>query len=267
MKLNVYIMLGAVLIIIGLAYPFLQTQAVVQVDTTPPIITQSMPTVNVTYVPSSSQAWTVTCDCYDPDESGTANNGISTVYMDIDGVPYALNAPPLGYTVWTKNVTSPAVGTHSLNLIVTNNAGLSTTLTGTFSIYISLQGTWYINNKTIISSSQIIYSTSSIVQFKFVVSSGTVISASIKEGTNTLVVLTKASDGITYTGQYTFTNGKHTLSLVAWDGIVSVTMNVISLDTGGTVNLAWLTLGNSLMILGTVVMGFGFIKQRGTLHG
>ena len=161
---------------------------------------------------------------------------------------------------WYKDIPDimPS-GSYSFEWTITNKAGLTTTVSGIYTIYTGLQGKWYVNNVEITSTSQTVYATSTTVSFKFAKTAGIAdssITCTVTEGASTLVTLTNSAVA-TWTGNYTFSAGTHTLELKASDGTQTVTMSVIGMQIGPTTpKLPQL---NTLQILGLASTGIGLL--------
>jgi hypothetical protein len=206
----------------------------VVVDTTPPVVDGTCPSDGSTYQSLDK----ITVYCYDTE------SGIASVTVTIAGAVYTLSyvskEPQSPYEIWQASI-SPALstpGTYSYSITVINNAGLKTTQSGSFTIYTQFQGKWYINNIGITSSSQTIYSIGTTVSFKFQKTAGiddSKISCWVEEGGMKILTLTLTdSTNHVWTGSYTFTQGKHVLTLKASDGISAVTMSITNLQVGET---------------------------------
>ena len=254
---DTFIFLGLALILFGFAYPMVT----LVVDDTPPEATNYIPDDGATY-----KSLTL-LRVYAKD----VESDIQSVYCTVNGkkwsVPYV--ADWMGYHMYSvddadfPDITTP--GTYSFTWQITNNAGLSTTKTGTFTIYDELQGTWYINDVEITSSTQTVYSTGLTVNFKFVKTAGaedSKISCRIEQNGNTLITLTNTEAGV-WEGSKTFTPGKYTLTLVASDGVNNVTFSVVDLQIGETpVSFEWLTTRNILMISGVLLVVYGWFRRQ-----
>jgi hypothetical protein len=245
---------GMFMLFVSVAFPMVT----VVVDTTPPNIGPLAIPVNGAAYDSVS---TLFLYC------GDSQSGIKSVTCTIDSTTYTLvyinsnGGIPSYPEYWNYMLTTPITGSgsHMFSFTVTNNAGLTTTKSGSFTIYVGLTGTWYVNNIQITSISQTVYATSATVNFKFSKLSGIAdssITCTVWEGTTQLSTLTNSATS-TWTGSYTFANGQHTLDLKASDGTQTVTMSVLGLQVGPEgFELPQL---NMLQIFGLASMGFGVL--------
>jgi len=222
------IAIGIVFLVVGTVYPLV----ILTVDTTPPVFGVTVPANGAVYVSLA----TITASGVIDSESG-----VKTVTCSIDGgATWSLTiAGGVGNYKYDLLTVLTTAGTHTFNFIATNNAGLTAVISGSFSIYTGLTGTWYVNDVAITSTSQTVYATSATVSFKFTKTAGvadtsitcTVEEPSLAAGTSKLLTLTNSATS-TWTGSYTFALGTHTLNLKATDGTQTITMSVIGLQVG-----------------------------------
>ena len=261
MKLNVFMVAGIALMFFGLIYPMVT----LVIDNTPPIATAYYPDVGATYVDLKLLQVSVR----DPE------SGIKSVKCTIGGTTYTLsyyqNDPYSPYwEIWRlSDADFPDItqsGEYTVTWEIINRAGLKTTKSGSFTIYIDLQGDWYVQNTKIADPTQTLYLTSTTVTFKFVKTQGiedSKISCWVEEGGTRILTLDYNGNGV-WVGSYTFEPGTHTLNLVAADPWKSVTMSIINLDFGGeeTIQLpAWLNMQTLLILIGGVLAAYGFIRR------
>ena len=191
-------------------------------------------------------------------------SGIQSVTCNVAGtthsLSYVLTDSIFKDEKWYKDIPDiTATGSYPFEWVITNKAGLTTTVTGTYTIYTGLQGKWYVNNIELTDPTQTIYSTSTTVNFKFVKTAGvedSKILCSVWEGTTQLLSLPNTATS-TWIGSYTFTAGSHTLALKAYDGTTTVTMSVIGMQIGTTT--PQLPQLNTLQILGLASTGIGLL--------
>ena len=195
-------------------------------------------------------------------QAGVADpeSGVSKVTAKLDGVTYSLNL--VGGTIysgtWLVALPSPLTtsGTHTIIFTAENYAGLIQGYSGSFKIYVGLQGDWYLNGHKIASSTDIIYLTDATVTFKFAKTSGvedSKITCFVEEASTILVTLPYTASG-TWSGSYTFSQGKHNLNLKAYDGTQTVMMSVLGLQIGSELPQL-----NTLQILGLASTGIGLL--------
>jgi hypothetical protein len=157
----------------------------------------------------------------------------------------------------------PTEGTHKVICKAFDAAGnvAEVTVTFTIQVYRNLQGDWYVNDQEVTSPTQTIYVKTATVTFKFVKTAGiddSKISCWVEEGGTKILTLT-LTDPINHvwTGSYTFTSGKHFLTLKASDGTSAVTMSIANLQVGETWELPRFNTGQLfgfvLMIVGAVL--------------
>jgi hypothetical protein len=157
----------------------------------------------------------------------------------------------------------PTEGSHKVICKAVDAAGnvAEVTVTFTIQVYRSLQGDWYVNDQKVTSPTQTIYVKTSTVTFKFVKTAGiddSKISCWVEEGgTKILTLMLTDPTNHVWTGSYTFTNGKHSLTLKASDGTSAVTMSIANLQVGETWELPHFNAGQLfgfvLMIVGAVL--------------
>jgi len=226
----VLLAVGISLLFIGFVVPI----AVLYVDDTPPVW-------RILH-PSTATGTSLTeLVAYVKDPESGIQSVTCTVAGTTHSLSYALTDTFFKDEKWYKNIpdiTTP--GAYPYEWKITNKAGLTTTQSGTYTIYTELQGKWYINNIEITSPTQEIYSSSLTASFKFVKTAGIAdayITCTIKEGGTTLLTLTNSAAS-TWTGSYTFARGKHTLSLDATDGTKTISMSLF--DFGVQTDEGWI---------------------------
>lgn len=249
------IAIGVILLSIGVAYPFI----LLVVDNTPPVFSTSLmlPLDGGSYT-SLDSVWVCVYD---------SESGIASVKCTIGSTTYTLSYVETsgGYEKWKYTLPSPitASGTYSFTFTATNNAGLSSTKSGTFYIYTALQGKWYVNNIEITSSDQKVYSTSTTVTFKFQKTSGiedSKITCTIIEGSSTILTLSLTdSTNHIWTGSYTFSAGTHNLQLKANDGTNTLIYSIVGLEVPGAVYGLNITTQQMLLLSGVILSIAGFV--------
>lgn len=238
---------GIFMLFVSIAFPMVT----LILDTTPPVFGAVIPANGATYQ-SLVDIYVGVTD---------VESGVASVRAGIDGVGYdlALVTGTIYDGMWWKSIPAVAEGSHTMVFTAINKVGLSTVYTGSFKIYTSLQGTWYVNNVAIASPTQTVYSSSLTIPFKFVKTTGiadTSITCTVVKGIQTILTLTNTAAN-TWTGSYTFANGKHTLDLKASDGTETVTMSVIGFQVGP--EGFQLPRVNTLQILGLASAGIGVV--------
>jgi len=164
-------------------------------------------------------------------------SGVKLIEGYIDGIACV---PPMtwsrvfhyGFQFTSILATPIASGSHLITFVATNNVGLKTTYSGSFSFSTVIEGTWYVNEIKITSSTQTVYSPSLTLNFSFSRTAGTVVACTVTEG-STLLLTLSSTDSSTWRGSYTFTGGAHSLTLTASDGTTSIIMAMVSVDFGG----------------------------------
>jgi len=258
---NTLIYLGLTLILLSFVYPMVT----VIVDDTPP----KWRVANdgkIAVFPRDGETY----ETVDRIVAGVedSESGVATVIALIDGVNYSLRlyvGTEYDGTWICKLPSKLSAGQHTLKLTATNNNGLKTTYTAAFTIYSDLQGTWYVNGLKVTGSDQILRFTTRTLTFKFVKTQGvedSKITCSVWEGESKLLELKNVAAG-TWEGTYTFTGGKHALTLKANDGTNTVTFAVVTVDFGGEApNTEWLTMQNILLFSGVLLVFFGWFTGR-----
>jgi len=227
---TILIIAGLLMFVVGTAYPLVT----VVVDSTPPIIVSTTPADGAT-IPKISSISAQLRDL----ESGILTIG-AYLYNPSGGL-IMLYAPSLSsgtiyegtWSVSFSEIATPG-NNYKIYFVVKNKAGIAIDKNVYFNIYMALQGTWYVNDVEITSSTQTVYATSASVNFKFVKTAGLAdssITCTVWEGTNQILTLTNSATS-TWTGSYTLALGTHTLNLKASDGTQIVTMSVIGLQVG-----------------------------------
>jgi hypothetical protein len=257
MQLKTMQVIGAVLILVGLLFALNMTSfATLVVDTTPPTFGGSCPSDGVTYTAVTS----ISIYVYD------AESGVKSVTCQIDSTTYTLSPHKTEPDLWVASGGTTAVGTHTFQFTATNNAGLTSKKSGTFTIYTQLQGNWYIADQQITNTSQTVYVTTTSVSFKFQKTAGisdSYISCWVEEGGTKILTLTLIdTTNHIWTGSYTFSPGTHNLALIAYDGTQKVTMSIVGLEFGqGPSTLPSLSnsqlLGIGLLVVGCVLVWKG----------
>jgi hypothetical protein len=256
------IVLGIALLAFGAIYPFVT----LVVDTTPPIVGTTIPTNGGVY----ASLITVSVQTYD------AESGIDHVDLTVPsntGTPYQVITYHLThvtdngvYEVWAASlqvsITTP--GNYTFSGAAYNKAGLSTAISGSFTIYTQLQGNWYINDQQITSTSQTIYSTSTTVSFKFQKTAGiadSYISCWVEEGGAKILTLSLTdSTNHIWTGSHTFSAGTHNLAIKAYDGTATITYSVVGLTIPGAV--VWvMTTQQALILAGMLSIVAGVVMR------
>jgi hypothetical protein len=256
---------GIILILVGFLF-FINVIPLVSlvVDTTPPVVSTTVPSNGTVYQSIDK----LTVYCYDTD------SGIASVTTVIDSTSYTLNyiskEPQSPYQIWELSLSTPITTskTYSFSTTVKNNAGLTTTVSGTFIIYTQLQGKWFVNDQEITSTSQTVYSSSTTVSFKFQKTAGiadSYLSCWVEEGGTKILTLTLTnSTNHIWTGSYTFSTGTHNLALKTNDGTSTITMNIVGLQIGEewtAPSLPPIAL-NQLLGVGLMVVGAVLVFQK-----
>ncbi len=263
-KFNSFIIIGIVLMISGayLSFGYSKESAIILADTTEPVIVDTWPSNGQVYgVPGATVRLYVYCFDHE--------SGIKVADMTVDGTLYQLtcgvNGSLSGTYNWNLQITGWGTGSHSFSATVTNGVGLTETVSGSFQVYVTLTGTWYINNIVITDATQVIPVTSLSVSFKFVKTSGLAdssITCSVYEGSSKLCDLSNTATS-TWMGSYTITPGSHVVSLKAFDGTNTITMGIVDLSYGVSSGFMGASMmGNIMMIAGALIAGYGFAKQR-----
>jgi len=190
------------------------------------------------------------------------DSGIQSVTCTISGTTYTLVYGDVlsGYEVWDCDIPDiTAEGNYSYSWVIKNKAGLTSTPSGTFTIYTALQGNWYVNDILITSPTQEVWSKSTTFAFKFVKTAG-IADSSItctgwEGGTKIFTLVNTAAS--TWSGSFTFSLGKHTLDLQATDGTGIIHMNIFEFQVGDKpLELPQL---NMLQIFGLASTGIGLL--------
>jgi len=241
---------GAFMLLVSFVFPMVT----VLVDNTPPTwIMTSDGKVGITPRNGETYSLVTSVIVFVKDEE----SGVESVKATVDTTTYDCSSMP---NFWYSGIF-PAlpVGSHSIKVVATNGVGLSTTYSGTFTVYTNLQGNWYVNGVQITDPAQVIKATSLIVNFQFDKTLGvedSKITCTVVEGSTVLLTLTNTVAN-TWKGSYTFTTGQHSLTLKASDGTQTVTMSVIGMQIGPTTpKLPQL---NTLQILGLASTGIGLL--------
>jgi hypothetical protein len=262
MKVNLYVIIGFVLIAVGSVAPSLM--ATLYVDTSAPTIKSTFP-MNGDIL--TITAFNITVVVEEPDGS------MSSCKCAFDGGTSAamvLQSSNNGIYTYIRPVQNVVAGSHSFIITATNLVGLDSTTSVAFSVstYSPISGTWYINGVAITSADQVLYSTVWSNNFTFAKSAGSVPDTSINcrvlESGNSVGTLVWQSAGH-WSSKFTLSNAKHILSLVADDGTNQYIMSVVTLDLGGS---GWaigqyLTMQNAIIIVGAVLVIYGFTRKKG----
>ena len=231
---------GPIIILIGIMLLIVGTVAgmvTVVADDTPPLYdtTDMLPRDGETYTVIT----TVVIRARDPE------SGIQAVRISIDG-ELTHKCLKLG-TVdeWNLHEYEYAredpinnLGTHTFEWKITNNVGLITRVTGTYTIYTDLQGTWYVNDQAITGTTQTLYVPTLTLNFRFVKTQGiedskitcTATWSGPETGTTTLPWISAG----TWEGSNTFgLGGSYAVTLTANDGIRTITFSILSIGLGG----------------------------------
>lgn len=269
------IAIGIMFLVVGtVAYPMITLNVP---DTTPPVwLTASDGTLAlfpksgnvISATLGSSAGGCLTAGVADPE------SGVTSVVCTIDNAASYTLALGWGTAysgIWYNRATiTLSSGLHTIKYVATNGAGLTLTYPtsgdATFTVYMALTGSWYVNDILITGATQVINVTSATVTFKFVKTVGaadSLITATVKEGATTLVTLTNTATA-TWAGSYTFTYGRHTLSLTASDGTTSVTMSMFNINFGGagggiSMQIIMYIVGLTFILAGVVT---AFIKGK-----
>jgi hypothetical protein len=223
---------GIALILVGMLFALnVVSLATIIVDNTPPTFVSMIPKNGETY---STAPTTATAQVTDYE------SGVAGVAVTIDGTSYKLSL--ISGTIydgqWSVGITAPSTGSHSLTWVATNKAGLSKTVSGTFTVSpgtpppTQLQGNWYINSELISTSTQTVYSATTTVRFTFMKTAGpddSAVTCKVLEGSAVLVVLSHTGTGL-WEGAYTFTLGTHTVTLQASSSDGNVVMSIVDID-------------------------------------
>jgi hypothetical protein len=241
------IVLGIALLALGAFYPFVT----LVVDTTAPVVSTTVPSNGAVYQSVDK----LTVYCYDTE------SGIASVTTVIDSTSYTLSyiskEPQSPYEIWQLTLSTPITTpkTYSFTTTVKNKAGLTTTVSGTFTIYTQLQGNWYINDQQITSASQTIYSSTATVSFKFQKTAGiadSYITCWVEEGGTKILTLTLTdSTNHIWTGSYTFSTGTHNIAIKANDGTTTITYSIVGLTIPSA--FVWVMTTQQALILAGVL--------------
>lgn len=131
------------------------------------------------------------------------------------------------------------VGSHTFTIVATNTAGLWTEVSGTYTIYGSLNGTWAINDKVITSADQHLTLATRTLTFTFNKTKGLAdesITCTVdwdkdgnpERGTMTLDYM---GDGV-WSATRTFVSGKYNIDLIADDGYGQITLSLYGMSMG-----------------------------------
>jgi hypothetical protein len=255
--------LGWIMLFAGLALLFYGTVSpavVVGTDTTPPtwnLASDGSLAISPKNGDIFSNTNIIMAGVADPE------SGVSSVTVQVDSTTYTmtLKMGTANDGVWYYMGLSVPSGTHTVKYVATNNVGLSTTYTGSFQIYTALQGNWYVNDVLITDPAKEVWSSSATFTFKFVKTAGIADSGITctgwESGTKIFTLTNTALN--TWTGNCTFTLGKHTVDLKASDGTATVSMSIFNLGAGQqplqlpNVNLMQMT-GLALVGIGSLVI-------------
>ena len=257
---------GTIFILVGLAMLIFggfgsNLLATIVADTTPPQLNMNyVPALNGNYSSSLNEA---AMYCSDPE------SGIASVYLTIDGQGYTLLKQTTStWQYWNCSITPPQIGGHTFSFVVTNGVGLTTTRQGSFNVYGSLAGKWYVNNVEITSPTQVIYTQNLTVSFRFMKTAGPadgMVTAEVDAAGGVLLVALSNTLASVWTGSYTFPSGRTTIYLIASDGTNKVQMALIDMQFGTDLeNLVpgGFSVYTAIMAFGAVFFGYGFWLSR-----
>ena len=254
-------LLPALLLIVGVVLivsPRIPMVTVI-VDNTPPVVEACYPYNHIV-----SSLTKVVALVKDPE------SGIKSVTCTIEGTTYELSYLDMmgDYERWTKDIPDiTASGDYSDVWVITNKANLTSSYSGTFSVYTALMGKWYVAGVEITSETQIVYVTSTTVPFKFVKVTGVedikiscTVNEQIPTGSIGLIALNNTAPN-TWEGNFTFNPGKHILQLSGYDGAHNVIMSIIDLSVPTGLPLTTLQL-TGICLVAVAIVVYGLSKKR-----
>jgi len=193
-------------------------------------------------------------------------SGIENVTCTVGGYTWDLahvgDDPDFHDEHWYRyipEITEP--GDYPYTWTITNKVGLTTTVTGTYTIYTELQGKWYINGIEITSPTQELILPTKTLEFKFEVTTGTVQTCTVEwSGPETgSMTLEETLSHTNWIGTHTFTqSGTYTMTLTASDETSTVTMAVWGVNLGGEAGWSGIEL-NMWQWTGLALIGVGSI--------
>ena len=216
----IMLLAGVFILFVGYAFPMVT----VVLDTTPPVFSTTRPDDGQTYTELTKII------CYVED----AESGMESVTCTIDGTLHTLNK--ISDICFTKDIPEvPAGVDHTFEFTTTNNAGLTNTKSGTFTIYTELQGKWYINDVEITSPDQTVYFTTTSLTFKWVTTVGVCKTCKVAWSgpeTSSFESLCPSSGTWSY-GPRGFIAGKYSMTLTATDEKgETITMSIFDMQVG-----------------------------------
>jgi len=256
-------MLGCVLLFIGLVYPMVT----VVMDDSPPEVYATAPADGVTYAIENINDL-VSVQCRD------LESGIKAVSFKLDGgVVYGLDFKTNAgnWEIWDMSNYSPipiSSGSHTFWFGIINNNDLTTEISGTFDVYIELQGKWYINNIEITDPNQVVRVTTKTLTFKFYKTQGIEDSAiscwyeySGPSSGQTDMPNTAPN---TWEQSQTFTaGGTYNFVLKANDGRTTVTMAIANIEMpGGSPEISPLLWRVSFIFVGILLIAVGVVRKK-----
>ena len=242
------IALGLIMFAIGAAYPI----AILVIDTSPPVFVDTVPKNGETYTSLTELAVSMQ----------DLESGVQSVQCSIDSGPVqnlALVSGDRYSGSWKVSYSLTTSGTHTFSFTAKNYAGLTSTISGSFTIYTEFAGKWYINDIEITSPTQVVYVTSPTVNFKFVKVAGIEdekITCTVSwSGPYTGSISLPLTSPGTWEGSNTFSKeGQYNVELKAFDGTTTITMSLFALQVG---QVSAPIIGPS--VLQYSLMGFGLL--------
>lgn len=244
-----FALIGAAFLCLGtVAYPILapMPEATVVIDSSAPVVSSTRPRDGATY----QYLAVINVYCRDPD------SGIAWVHYEDSspeqlGKQIALNYKlmmggdeawesdsteiPPGFPEWQNFDGVYTPGVYSFQYEVSNDnaeGSLTTVVSGQYTIYEPLEGTWYINDRLISAQTQQLHFNTTTLTFRFErgAGSGTVIGASVTWSEGSLDMIETITD--IWEVSYVFSDGTYILELSATDGTTDVIMSVLTIDFG-----------------------------------
>lgn len=177
--------------------------------------------------------------------SGTANDGTWEGSFPT-GATYAVNTD------------------YSFTFVAVDGKGNGQTLTGTFRLYTTLAGKWYVAGTEVTSPTQTVWVSSSSVEFKFVKSAGlpdAQVTCALSGGVTGTLSLTEAN---TWKITKTLSDGTYTITCTASQpnpsgGTDSVVMSIYGLGIGDDDIVPVVTEENMMYLLGFCLIGAGLV--------
>jgi len=256
--------LGVLLLSVGVAYPLV----VLYVDTSAPTIVETSPSPDSTLA-SVDKILAHVVD----DVSGVKTVVVAVYYYRTDvgnwelkgtgGASLTSGDKMNGWWTYTLSTALTSPGDYGVSMRADDYAGNSAQKSFYFKIYTALQGKWYVAGVEITSSSQEIYVNTATVSFKFVKTAGVAdqyIACEVWEGTAKLLTMPNTAAG-TWEGSYTFTAGKHTITLKAYDGTTTITYSIVGLEIpGAPTPTITITQQQALILAGIACLAIAFYK-------